>query len=87
MLDPRLKEEFDENIFTLSKGPNQESLETFLDIAHRCVAETQAPRPDIETVVDQLKTALLFQAEENSRDIEVETLGNLKQLVNKYDEK
>ncbi|CAH1442264.1 unnamed protein product [Lactuca virosa] len=61
MLDPKLKEEFDENIFTLSKGPNQESLETFLDIAYQCLAETQAQRPKIGTVVEKLKNALQLQ--------------------------
>ncbi|CAI9260025.1 unnamed protein product [Lactuca saligna] len=67
ILDPKLKEEFDENInFTLSKGPNKDSLDTFLDIAYQCLAETQAQRPKIATVIKELKKALYFQ--ENHTD-------------------
>ncbi|KAI3512288.1 hypothetical protein L1887_19603 [Cichorium endivia] len=61
MLDPKLEEEFDENIFTLSKGPNQDSLDTFMDIAYQCLAETQGQRPKIGTVVKELKKALYLQ--------------------------
>ncbi|XP_071720274.1 putative receptor-like protein kinase At5g39000 isoform X2 [Rutidosis leptorrhynchoides] len=59
MLDPKLKEENDENIFT--KGLNQESLDTFTIIAYECVAETQSQRPTMEFVIDELKMALYAQ--------------------------
>ncbi|GJW89843.1 kinase-like domain, phloem protein 2-like protein [Tanacetum coccineum] len=61
IVDHKIKEETDENIFSLSKGPNKESLDIFLEIAIRCVAETQAPRPTIEIVIKELKKAINCQ--------------------------
>ncbi|KAJ0735746.1 putative protein kinase RLK-Pelle-LRR-I-1 family [Helianthus annuus] len=58
MVDPNLKEE---NTFTLSKGPNQDSLNTFLLIGHRCLAEKQAERPTMKVVIEELVKALKFQ--------------------------
>ncbi|GKD09038.1 kinase-like domain, phloem protein 2-like protein [Tanacetum coccineum] len=58
IVDHKIKEETDEHVFSLSKGPNKESLDIFLEIAFRCVAETQAQRPTIEVVINQLKKAL-----------------------------
>ncbi|KAJ0735757.1 putative protein kinase RLK-Pelle-LRR-I-1 family [Helianthus annuus] len=58
MVDPNLKEE---NTFTLSKGPNQDSLNTFLVIGHRCLAEKQAERPTMKVVIEELVKALNFQ--------------------------
>ncbi|KAL9992835.1 putative protein kinase RLK-Pelle-LRR-I-1 family [Helianthus debilis subsp. tardiflorus] len=63
MVDPNLKED---NTFTLSKGPNQDSLNTFLLIGHRCLAEKQAERPTMKVVIEQLVKALNFQ--ETSKD-------------------
>ncbi|GJW72650.1 kinase-like domain, phloem protein 2-like protein [Tanacetum coccineum] len=58
IVDHKIKEETDEHVFSLSKGPNKESLDTFLEIAFRCVAETQAQRPTIEVVINELKKAI-----------------------------
>ncbi|GJW86333.1 kinase-like domain, phloem protein 2-like protein [Tanacetum coccineum] len=66
ILDHKIKEETDEHVFSLTKGPNKESLDIFLDITFRCVAETQAQRPTIELVIKELKKALNFQ--ENHKD-------------------
>ncbi|GKC04402.1 kinase-like domain, phloem protein 2-like protein [Tanacetum coccineum] len=66
IVDHKIKEETDENVFSLSKGPNKESLDIFLEIAIRCVAETQEPRPTIEIVIKELKKAINCQ--ENHKD-------------------
>ncbi|GJY63569.1 kinase-like domain, phloem protein 2-like protein [Tanacetum coccineum] len=55
IVDHKIKEETDEHVFSLSKGPNKESLDRFLEITFRCVAETQAQRPTIEVVIKELK--------------------------------
>ncbi|XP_071719536.1 probable receptor-like protein kinase At5g59700 [Rutidosis leptorrhynchoides] len=60
MVDPKIKEERDEeNIFT--KILNRDSLDTFIKIADRCVAEKQSQRPTIEIVIEELKKALYAQ--------------------------
>ncbi|KAJ0736221.1 putative protein kinase RLK-Pelle-CR4L family [Helianthus annuus] len=61
MIDPIIKEEIGENKFVLNRGPNKDSLHTFITIAHQCVAETQAQRPTMEVVVNELEKALFFQ--------------------------
>ncbi|GKC53340.1 kinase-like domain, phloem protein 2-like protein [Tanacetum coccineum] len=66
IIDHKIKEETDEHVFSLSKGPNKESLDIFLEIVFRCVAETQAQRPTIEVVIKELKKALNCQ--ENHKD-------------------
>ncbi|KAM0065341.1 putative protein kinase RLK-Pelle-CrRLK1L-1 family [Helianthus debilis subsp. tardiflorus] len=44
MIDPVIKEETDENHFVLNRGPNKESLHTFIKIAHMCGGNSrQAP--------------------------------------------
>ncbi|PWA38664.1 Protein kinase, ATP binding site-containing protein [Artemisia annua] len=66
IVDHKIKEETDERVFSLSKGPDKESLDIFSEIAFRCVAETQAQRPTIEVVINELKKALYCQ--ENHKD-------------------
>ncbi|GJW92238.1 kinase-like domain, phloem protein 2-like protein [Tanacetum coccineum] len=66
IVDHKIKEETDEHVFSLSKGPNKESLDIFLETAFRCVAETQTERPTIEVVIKELKKALNCQ--ENHKD-------------------
>ncbi|MFS7990582.1 putative protein kinase RLK-Pelle-CR4L family [Helianthus anomalus] len=61
MIDPLIKEEIDENNFVLNRGPDKDSLHTFITIAHQCVAETQDQRPTMKVVVNELEKALLFQ--------------------------
>ncbi|CAH1434723.1 unnamed protein product [Lactuca virosa] len=82
MLDPKIKEEFDENIFTLSKGPNQDSLETFLDLAYQCLAESQAQRPNIGIVVEKIKNAL--QLQKNHKDNLQISLEDIKLATNDF---
>ncbi|MFS7989791.1 putative protein kinase RLK-Pelle-LRR-I-1 family [Helianthus anomalus] len=57
MVDPNLEEE---NTFTLSKGPNEDSLNTFLTIGHRCLVEKQAECPPMKVVIKELLKALNF---------------------------
>nr|XP_043638913.1 uncharacterized protein LOC122610010 isoform X2 [Erigeron canadensis] len=66
MLDPKIMEEVDELASTLHKGPNQDSLRTFLEVAYRCVAITQDERPNANDILDELEKALSFQ--ENNKD-------------------
>ncbi|PWA96617.1 Protein kinase, ATP binding site-containing protein [Artemisia annua] len=66
IVDHKIKEETDEHIFSLSKGPNKESLDIFSNIAFRCIAETQVKRPSIDVVINELKKALKLQ--ENHKD-------------------
>ncbi|KAK9068368.1 hypothetical protein SSX86_012481 [Deinandra increscens subsp. villosa] len=61
MIDPLIKEETSENNFVLNRGPNKDSLNTFIDIAIQCVAEAQDQRPSMKVVVKELEKALLFQ--------------------------
>ncbi|KAM0064993.1 putative protein kinase RLK-Pelle-LRR-I-1 family [Helianthus debilis subsp. tardiflorus] len=61
MIDPILKDEIGENNFVLSRGPNKDSLQTFMKIAYQCVAETQDQRPTMKVIVKELEKALSFQ--------------------------
>ncbi|MFS7990610.1 putative protein kinase RLK-Pelle-WAK family [Helianthus anomalus] len=61
LIDPILKEETSEYNFVLKRGPNKESLHTFMKIAYQCVAETQDQRPTMKVVVKELEKALSFQ--------------------------
>ncbi|KAL8259762.1 hypothetical protein R6Q59_027715 [Mikania micrantha] len=58
LIDPVLNEE---STFTLSKGPNQDSLKKFLAIGYKCLAEKQVHRPSIQFVIEELEKALKFQ--------------------------
>ncbi|GJY96261.1 kinase-like domain, phloem protein 2-like protein, partial [Tanacetum coccineum] len=66
IVDHKIKEETDEHVFSLSKGPNDESLDIFTKVAFRCLAMTQVERPSIDVVIDELKKALYCQ--ENHKD-------------------
>ncbi|XP_076933724.1 putative receptor-like protein kinase At2g23200 [Bidens hawaiensis] len=61
IIDPTIKEENDESNFVLNRGPNKDSLHTFIEIAHQCVAETQSQRPTMKEVVKELEKALFYQ--------------------------
>ncbi|KAJ0736224.1 putative protein kinase RLK-Pelle-CR4L family [Helianthus annuus] len=67
MIDPILKEETGENNVVLNKGPNKDSLHTFMKIAYECVAETQEQRPTMKVVVKELEKALSFQVSQCSK--------------------
>ncbi|KAK1410897.1 hypothetical protein QVD17_37439 [Tagetes erecta] len=60
LIDPKITEE-DDNIFTLNRGPNEDSFEKFSEIAYKCLAETQTKRPTIEVVIEELQKALNLQ--------------------------
>ncbi|GJT26918.1 kinase-like domain, phloem protein 2-like protein, partial [Tanacetum coccineum] len=61
IVDHKIKEETDEHVFSLTKGPNGESLDIFTKIAFRCLAMTQVERPSIDVVINELKKALYCQ--------------------------
>ncbi|MFS8033601.1 hypothetical protein Hanom_Chr17g01571501 [Helianthus anomalus] len=67
MIDPILKDEIDENNFVLSRGPNKDSLHTFMKITYQCVAETQDQRQTMKVVVKKLEKALSFQVSRCSK--------------------
>ncbi|KAJ0691331.1 putative protein kinase RLK-Pelle-LRR-I-1 family [Helianthus annuus] len=69
MIDPILKEETSEYNFVLKRGPNKESLHTFMKIAYQCVAETQDQRPTMKVVVKELEKALSFQVSQRSKTL------------------
>ncbi|KAF5790188.1 putative protein kinase RLK-Pelle-CrRLK1L-1 family [Helianthus annuus] len=69
MIDPILKEEIGENNFSLSRGPNKDSLHTFMKIAYQCVTETQDQRPTMNVVVKELEKALFFQVSQCSKTL------------------
>ncbi|GJS10879.1 kinase-like domain, phloem protein 2-like protein [Tanacetum coccineum] len=66
IVDHKIKEETNEHVFSLSKGPNEESLDTFSKIAFQCLAVTHVERPSINVVINELKKALYWQ--ENHKD-------------------
>ncbi|KAK9058890.1 hypothetical protein SSX86_023734 [Deinandra increscens subsp. villosa] len=66
MVDTKIMEEVDELTSTLHKGPNQDSLKTYLEIAHRCLAITQDDRPTAKEILEELEKAFSFQ--ENNKD-------------------
>ncbi|KAI3796911.1 hypothetical protein L1987_39598 [Smallanthus sonchifolius] len=61
LIDPKIIEEDEDHIFTLNRGPNQDSFDTFSEIAYQCLAETQAKRPTMEVVIKELQKALNLQ--------------------------
>ncbi|KAK9063029.1 hypothetical protein SSX86_016899 [Deinandra increscens subsp. villosa] len=65
LIDPKIKEA-DENIFILNGGLNQVSLNKFLEIAYKCVSESQNERPTMKHVIKELEEALYYQ--ENNKD-------------------
>ncbi|GJV59331.1 kinase-like domain, phloem protein 2-like protein [Tanacetum coccineum] len=67
IVDHKIKEETYEQFFSLSKGPNDESLDKFTKIAFRCLAMTQVERPSIDAVIDELKKALYCQENHTDR--------------------
>nr|XP_043637984.1 interferon-induced, double-stranded RNA-activated protein kinase-like [Erigeron canadensis] len=62
-----LKGENGEHNFMLKRGPNKDSLDTFINIATQCFAKKQNQRPTIKIVINELEKALSFQ--ENNKDI------------------
>ncbi|XP_071717904.1 uncharacterized protein [Rutidosis leptorrhynchoides] len=65
IVDPRIMQQSGDE-FTLIRGPNKNSFDTFMKIAVACLEETQDKRPTIKVAIDELKKALMFQ--ENNKD-------------------
>ncbi|KAF5783301.1 putative protein kinase RLK-Pelle-LRR-I-1 family [Helianthus annuus] len=82
MIDPIIKEEIGENKFVLNRGPNKDSLHTFITIAHQCVAETQDQRPTMKVVVNKLEKALFFQ--NNNKDNPKMSLEDIKRVTQNF---
>ncbi|KAM0038409.1 putative protein kinase RLK-Pelle-WAK family [Helianthus debilis subsp. tardiflorus] len=59
IMDPNLKEDSGEQNFTSDRGPNKDSLDTFLNVAYQCLAEADK-RPTIKSVIKELERALNF---------------------------
>nr|XP_043637937.1 probable serine/threonine-protein kinase PBL23 [Erigeron canadensis] len=75
-VDYALRGENSENIFLLNKGPNKDSLDTFINIASHCVAVEKSQRPTLKVIIKELKDALSFQ--ENNKDILRMSLEEIK---------
>ncbi|XP_076923816.1 uncharacterized protein LOC143586076 [Bidens hawaiensis] len=73
-IDPILKEETGENNFILNRGPNKDSLRTYIGIAYKCVAESQDKRPTMKEVVEELEKASSFQANKGKLGISLEVI-------------
>ncbi|GJX71148.1 kinase-like domain, phloem protein 2-like protein [Tanacetum coccineum] len=82
MVDPLLKEEIDENNFTLNRGPNQESLNTFLKLAYECFSETQVKRPPTEVIIRELEKALYFQV--NRKDKLIVSIKDIRLATDNF---
>ncbi|KAJ0687478.1 putative protein kinase RLK-Pelle-LRR-I-1 family [Helianthus annuus] len=82
LIDPIIKEEVGENKFVLNRGPNKDSLHTFITIAHECVAETQDQRPTMKDVVKELEKALFFQY--NNKDNPKLSLEDIKRVTQNF---
>ncbi|KAF5786433.1 putative protein kinase RLK-Pelle-LRR-I-1 family [Helianthus annuus] len=82
IIDPLIKEETSENGFTLNRGANKDSIETFINIAYQCVTETQDQRPTMKFVVQQLEKALFLQ--ENNNEIPKISLVDIKHATQNF---
>ncbi|XP_071719427.1 uncharacterized protein [Rutidosis leptorrhynchoides] len=56
-----LRHENSENAYFLYNGLNKDSLDTFIAIAYRCLAELQNQRPTVEVIIEELEKSLSFQ--------------------------
>ncbi|PWA99806.1 protein kinase-like domain, Phloem protein 2-like protein [Artemisia annua] len=72
MVDPYLKEEANGK-FSI-KAVDQDSLETFLQIAYQCLQETRDERPTMETVIKELEKALHFQENKDNFQISLDEI-------------
>ncbi|KAM0006009.1 putative protein kinase RLK-Pelle-LRR-I-1 family [Helianthus debilis subsp. tardiflorus] len=63
LIDPNIIEDDGDHVFSLNRGPNEDSFHTFSKIAYQCLVETQAKRPTIEVVIKELEKALELQGE------------------------
>ncbi|PWA93886.1 protein kinase-like domain-containing protein [Artemisia annua] len=59
---PKLREENGENNSFLPKGPNEDSLDTYLEIMYKCLAPTHDQRPTMKVVITKLEKAISLQS-------------------------
>ncbi|MFS7990819.1 putative protein kinase RLK-Pelle-LRR-I-1 family [Helianthus anomalus] len=71
LIDRKMIDEDDKNIFTLNRGPNQDSFEVFSRIAYQCSAEIQAKRPTMEVVIKELERALKLQVSKHFTEVTI----------------
>ncbi|XP_076942109.1 uncharacterized protein LOC143611875 [Bidens hawaiensis] len=76
MIDPLIKGKTSESSFVLNRGPNRDSLRTFIQIAHQCVSESLNQRPTMKVVVKELEKALFLQ--KNNKDNQRIPLEDIK---------
>ncbi|XP_076894037.1 uncharacterized protein LOC143546214 [Bidens hawaiensis] len=81
-IDPMIKEQTSENSFVLNRGPNKDSIATFIKIANQCMEETQDRRPTMKVVVEQLEKALFFQ--ENNKETPKISLVDIKDATQNF---
>ncbi|GKD72824.1 kinase-like domain, phloem protein 2-like protein [Tanacetum coccineum] len=61
LIDPTMMVEDNNQMFTLSRGPNQDSFNAFTKIAYQCLGESQDKRPPMEVVIKELHNAQRIQ--------------------------
>ncbi|XP_076937972.1 receptor-like protein kinase FERONIA [Bidens hawaiensis] len=84
IIDPRLRVETPEDIFTSNRGPTRDSLETVLKIGYQCLEEA-AKRPTIEIVIKELELALNFH-ENFLKNLQV-SLKDIESATENFSEK
>ncbi|KAM0024576.1 putative protein kinase RLK-Pelle-CrRLK1L-1 family [Helianthus debilis subsp. tardiflorus] len=67
LIDSIIMEETVKKNSKLNSAASKDSLDTFIGIAYRCLAETQDKRPTMKAVIMELEKALMFQ--EKTKDI------------------
>ncbi|XP_076919308.1 uncharacterized protein LOC143580055 [Bidens hawaiensis] len=72
MIDPMIKGENGENNFVLNRGPNKDSLHTFIEIAYKCLLGNQHQRPTMEVIIQELEKALSLQKNKDNPIISLE---------------
>ncbi|KAK1410785.1 hypothetical protein QVD17_37324 [Tagetes erecta] len=81
MVDPIIMEGRVGDNLLLHRGPNKDSLNTFIEIAYQCVATTQDERPTMKVVLKELEKALFFQ--ENKDNLRI-SLEHVKQATQNF---
>ncbi|XP_071718019.1 uncharacterized protein [Rutidosis leptorrhynchoides] len=83
MLVTIIKEENYGNNLFLKKGPNEDSLKTFMNITYKCMAESHDQRPEIKVVIKELQKALSFH--ENHKDPLSMSFNDIKSATHDFD--
>ncbi|XP_071721194.1 PTI1-like tyrosine-protein kinase 2 isoform X2 [Rutidosis leptorrhynchoides] len=78
-----IKEENCRNNLFLKKGPNEDSLDTFINITRKCLAESQNQRPEIKVIIKELHKALSFH--ENHKDPLRMSFNDIKLATHDFD--